>query len=458
MYLPLVAVAALLTFPAFAHGVDCNRSHDPVARTICSHPKVLALDSQLSSAYAAALARNPSRATALRQDEINWLGERNREVWWLLAGQREFPSLPSDIAARLTRVYRLRIAFLRSVDNPAATHDAPFARTFLESVAASPRSATDPLKAMQTAGVIVLAKEHGADDVERTIAALAAPPNPALRAALDRFRPSPYTVEYLPSVGLGGAFVVQGTADCQYWIMFQKQSDTTVPIGDGASLGGCMRDDGATGYLALINGHPIALTVTNDPSFWNVTDFQWRDWTGSHWGPERRVRFRYAYSVKPGRQMYCSSASQQCTSSMGIALNDPVPCPATLGPCATAKAIAIKVAKQYLRNAVALAYHSDGSEADRTGFKYILRLAPDHKGWANCMYPVWFPVHLDGELAVGGITQAHLACHPGGASLNVGFWVARSNESTWWFVDNTVDVDRDGLLSAAIVPVATNHR
>ncbi len=417
------------------------------------------MDSQLSSEYAAALARDPSHAEELRQDEINWLGERNRKMWWLLAGQREFPSLPSDLTTSLARFYQLRIAFLRNVDNPAATHGAPFAQALLESAAALPRSATNPLKGLQAAGIVVLAKEYEASDVERTITKLAAPPNAALRAALERFRPSPYTVEYLPSVGLGGAFVVQGTADCQYWVLFQKRSDAAVLVSDGTSLGGCMRDDGATGYLALIDGHPIALTVTNDPAYWNVTDFQWQYWGGNRWGPERRVRFRYAYSVKSGKQIYCPSASPQCTSSMfmNIALNKPVHCAGTSRLCASTRAIALSVAKRYLRNAVALAYPVDESEAERTGFKHILELAPNRTDWANCVTPVWFPVHLDDKLTVGGITQSHLGCHPGGTYLEVGFWGTRSNGRQWWFVDNTVDVGRDGLLSAAIVPPSNKH-
>lgn len=78
-------------------------------------------------------------------------------------------------------------------------------KALLESVAALPSSATDPLEALRSAGTVVVAKEHSAGKVERIIATLAAPPNAALRAGLNRFRPYPYTVEYLPSAGLGGS-------------------------------------------------------------------------------------------------------------------------------------------------------------------------------------------------------------------------------------------------------------
>lgn len=426
--------AAFLAFPVSASGIDCSQPHDPTVRTICAHPKVLALDAQLSSEYTAALARDPSHATELQQDEINWLGERNRDMWWLLASHREFPSLPSNLETGLAKFYRLRIAFLHDIANPAATRHMPIAQKLLESLATLPSSATDPLEALQSAGIVVLAKEHDATDVEHTIATLAAPPNAALREALDHFTPYTYTVEYLPSAGLGGAFNIEGTAYCQYWVIFEKQGDATVPVsvGKGNSLGGCMRDAGSTGYIALINGHPVELTVTNDPYFWNITDFQWRQWLGAgKWGPERRIRLRYGYILKSEKKVYCPSRAPECISTPTIALN---------------------TARHYMSNALTLDSLGDEMTPERARTRQMLNLAPDHKSWGNCMYPVWFTAHLDGKLAVGGITESHFACHPNGNSLDVGLWGMQSNEVTWWFADNTVDVERQGLLSAAVIP------
>lgn len=449
-----VLIATAVASPVFAARIDCSRTRDPVPRTICAYPRILELDSQLSSAYVGALTRDPSRADDLKKDEINWLGERNREIWWQLAADRKFPSLPSEMEATLAHFYQRRIAFLRNVHNPAATRNAPIARALLTSVAALPSGATDPLKALRSAGAVVVAKEHNDGNVEHMIASLAAPPNAALRAELDQYGPYPYTVEYLPSAGLGGAFNVEGTADCQYWVLFEKRGNVTIPARGGGPLGGCMRDEGATGYLALIDGHPALLTVTDDPAFWNVTNFQWQQWLGGDkWGPEIRMQLRYGYSLKSGRQTYCRSPGTQCTSSMADALNSPVHCPANFRQCALTTTIALRVAKRYLRNASELAEPPDRPAAEQARFKALLRLAPGREDWASCAYPVWFPVHLGSKLAVGGVTESHLACHPGGGALDVGFWATGRDTREWWFVDDAVEFDRQKLLAAAIVPL-----
>ena len=436
----VLAIAAFLVHPVFAAGVDCSRTHDPVARTICAYPKILALDSRLSSAYATALVRDPSHANDLKQDEVNWLGERNREMWWLLASQRKFPSLPSDLETRLANFYQLRIAFLHDIDNPAVTRGMPIAQRLLHSAATLPARATDTLKALETAGTVVLPKERSAPDPGRAITLLAAPPDAALQAALNRFRPYPYSLVYLPSVGLGGAFTVEGTAFCQYWVVFEKQGTVTVPVSgpDGGPLDGCMRDGGSTGYLALIDGYPVALNVTNDPSFPNVTDFQWRRWLGgSKWGPTRRIRFRYSYSLKLSSMDYCPKTSPGCTATAGAALS---------------------TARRYMRDALTLANHTGETGPDQTRFKHMLRLAPHRKGWGYCWYPVWFPTRLEGKLAIGGITESHIGCHPVGSSLDVALWGTRSNGTQWWFADHTIDVDRQALLFAALVPSSNRSR
>ena len=430
----LLAIAALLVHPVFAAGVDCNRTHDPAARTICAYPKILALDSRLSSVYAAALMRDPSHANALKQDEVNWLGERNRQMWWLRARRRKFPSLPGNLETSLANFYQLRIAFVKDIDNPAVTRGMPIAQRLLRSAATLPAHATDPIKALEAAGVIILPKERSAPNPEPTISMLAAPPDAALRAALNRLGPYyGYTIVYLPSAGLGGAFNVGGTADCQYWVVFEKQGNVTVPInGIGSGLlDGCMRDGGSTGYLALIDGYPVALNVTNDPSFPNVTDFQWQRWLGGgKWGPTRRIRFRYGYSLKLSSMNYCPKTSPECTATAGVALS---------------------TAQRYMLDALALANLPGVSETEKTRFKHMLRLAPHRQDWAFCAYPVWFQTRLDGKIAIGGITESHIGCHPWRSALEVAFWGTRSNGTQWWFTDNTIDVDRQKLLFAALV-------
>jgi len=328
----------------------------------------------------------------------------------------------------------LRIAFLHDIDNSAVTRGMPIAQRLLRSAATLPARATDTLKALETASTVVLPKERNAPDPGRTITMLAAPPDAALQDALDRFRPYPYRLVYLPSVGLGGAFNVEGTADCQYWVVFEKQGNETVPVSGfgGGLLDGCMRDGGSTGYLALIDGYPVALNVTNDPSFSNVTDFQWQRWLGgSKWGPTKRIRFRYSYSLRLLSTDYCPKTLPECTVTAGVALS---------------------TAQRYMRDALALANLTGGTGPEQTRFKQMLRLAPHRTDWAFCAYPVWFPTRLEGKIAIGGITESHVGCHPAGSSLDVALWGTRSNGTQWWFADNTIDVDRQELLFAALVP------
>lgn len=430
----LLATAALLAHPVFAAGVDCSQTSDPVARTICAYPKLSALDSQLAVAYAAALVRDPSRANALKQDEVNWLGERDREIWWLLANQRQFPSLPSDLEAGLANAYQLRIAFLHDIDNPHATRGMPIAQTLLHAAATLPARATDPLQALEATGTLVLPREQYAADPERTITKMAAPPDAALRAALDRFGPlyEGRTVAYFPSMGFGGAFNVAGTAVCQSWVMFEKQGNVTVPVRGGDFLISCMRDGGSTGYLALIDGHPVALKVTNDQSSPNITDFQWRRWLGgSKWDPTRRIRFRYSYRLKLSRMDACPKASRECM--------------ATAGP-------ALIAAQRYMRNALTLANPAGETGAQKARFRHLLQRASHRKEWGYCWYPVWFSARSRGKLTIGGITQSHIGCHPAGSSLDVAFWGTRNQGTQWWFSDHIIDVDRKTLLFAALIP------
>ena len=437
-YLP--AMAALLAHPVFAASVDCTQTSDPVARTICAYPKLLALDSQLAVAYAAARVRDPSRAAALKQDEVNWLGERDRAIWYQLASQRQYPSLPSDLEAGLAKVYRLRIAFLNDLDNPRATRGMTIAQILLHAAAMLPARATDPRQALEATGTLVFPKEPYAADPERSITKMAAPPDAALRAALDRYGPlyEGRTVAYFPSMGFGGAFNVAGTAVCQSWVLFEKHGNVTVPLSGGRFFWGrCIRDGGSTGYLALIDGHPVALKVTNYQSSPNITDFQWRRWLGgSKWGPARRIRFRYSYRLEFSSMDVCPKASRDCA--------------ATKGP-------ALIAAQRYMRHALALGNPAGETEAQKVRFTQLLQRAPNRKGWGFCFFPVWFPARFKGQLAIGGITQSHIGCHPAGSALDVAFWGTRNHGTQWWHADQIIDVDRKALLFAALMPPSNSH-
>lgn len=427
----LLAAILLPASPTSAAGVDCNRIHDPVAQTICTHQDLLALDGQLSTAYAAALARDPTRANDLKNDEINWIGDRNREIWWRSAAERQFPSLPTSDKT-LVHVYQQRIAFLRNVDNPSVTHDQPLAARLLGVAKTLPPDTPDVMKSLAAAGIVVLPTPLDADrrSVDREISMLAAAPDLNLRNALRDFNRGFFTVVYLPSAGLGGAFTIEGTADCQSWVVFRKEDNATVPVGGqvGELSGTCTRDGGSTGYLALIDGQPVAINVTRPPAFPHVTDLQWRRWLGGNrWSAPIRVRLRYGYALSTTNWNRCPDASPQC---------------------ALTPALAIRAAQQYVRDPWSL----DRPATADADFRKTQALAPGHASWADCSYPVWFKAHLNGRLVVAGISESHLGCHPGDGFLSVGFWGMRSDNKHWWSADNTVVAKRTRLLAAALIP------
>lgn len=427
----LLAVILLPASHALATGVDCNRVHDPVAQTICTHRDLLAWDGQLSMAYAAALARDPTRANDLKNDEINWIGDRNREIWWRSAAERQFPSLPTSDSA-LVHVYQQRIAFLRNVDNPDATHDLPLAARLLGAAKALPADTSDVMKSLAAAGVVVLPTPHDADrnSVDREISMLAAAPDLSLRNALKDFNRGFFTVVYLPSAGLGGAFTIQGTADCQYWVVFRKQGNATVLVGGqvGELSGTCTRDGGSTGYLASIDGQPVAINVTYPPALPNVTDLQWRRWLGgSRWSAPTRIRLRYGYVLHTSNENDCPGASPQC---------------------ALTHAPAMWAAQRYVHDP----WDLDRPTAADADFRQMQAFAPGHTSWADCSYPAWFKAHLDGRLVVAGISESHMGCHPGNGFLSVGFWGMRSDNKHWWSAIDTITAKRTHLLAAALVP------
>ena len=378
--------------------------------------------------------RDPSHANALKQDEVNWLGERNRQMWWLRARRRKFPSLPGNLETSLANFYQLRIAFVKDIDNTAVTRGMPIAQRLLRAAATLPARATDPLQALEATGTLVLLQGQYAADPERAITKIAAPPDAKLRFALDRFGSlyEGHTIAYFPSMGFGGAFNVEGTADCQYWQVFEKQGNVTVPVRGGGLLDSCQRDGGSTGYLALIGGYPVALKVTNDQSSPNITDFQWRRWLGgSKWGPTRRIRFRYSYSLKLSRLNFCPQTSAGCMATAGSALI---------------------AAQRYMRNALTLANPVGETGTARARFRQLLQQAPHRKEWGYCWYPVWFSARSRGKLAIGGITQSHIGCHPAGNSLDVAYWGTRDHGTQWWHADRIIDIDRNTLLFAALIP------
>ena len=77
----IAAIACLLLLAALpaarAQGIDCSRARSPTEKAICASPALHALDSQIASAYADALARQPDRREAMHAGLLSWLKQRD---------------------------------------------------------------------------------------------------------------------------------------------------------------------------------------------------------------------------------------------------------------------------------------------------------------------------------------------------------------------------------------------
>ena len=72
-----LGAAGLRTPGLHAAGIDCGKARTPTEKAICATPGLLALDQQIAAAYADAIARQPDRRDAMRQDLLRWLKQRD---------------------------------------------------------------------------------------------------------------------------------------------------------------------------------------------------------------------------------------------------------------------------------------------------------------------------------------------------------------------------------------------
>ena len=439
----LLIVTICFTQQALAAGINCRDTHDPVVQVICSYPKVLALDTELSNVYARALERNPKQDVKLQKDEIDWIGQRNLNIWWTLALNKEFPSMPTNVGNFLEQIYNKRIPFIESLDINSINSNDHIADKLLKASKTVARNRDHVLDLLQRNKTIALAKQTPVTNVTKEISTRVAPPDAELSHSIVSFLsdayPRNFTFVYLPKQGLGGVFTVQGTAVCQYWILFQKKGHETVPAKGARFLNACNRDNGTVSYLALIGGYPAALKVHYSTAFPTQTTFSWMRWRDSHgFGHPHKIIFRYSYKLKLSKRRYrCKLTPSECTYLHNTALRD---------------------AHLYMRNALLLASQGLNNVVDRDRFKSMLDSAPNHRGWASCVSPVWFPDYVNGQLLVGGITQAHIACHPDGYSLHLAWWGKVDTEkSGWGSAHAVVHIINRKLLFAALVP-STNAR
>lgn len=70
------AAVCWLAFPVLAASFDCAKAASRVEQFICGSPEISRLDDELAQAYRTAL-ENPDREAAIRQEQRQWLRERN---------------------------------------------------------------------------------------------------------------------------------------------------------------------------------------------------------------------------------------------------------------------------------------------------------------------------------------------------------------------------------------------
>lgn len=204
-------------------------------------------------------------------------------------------------------------------------------KKLLAAVRALPPGTTDVLRALQSQGLVTLPQQRTFDSPDKLIAALPAPPDAALRKALERYTGvASFTLVYFPSVHLGGIFNVEGTAECMYWDMFDVRAGASVrsdlPSG---GTGWCWNTQG---HLALINGVAVAISETTG-ILSQETDLEWRPWRGTKWGALRWVRIRFDRVLSPGFAGCASGVD--CIAARQLALRyarlyDSRPLPSTL--------------------------------------------------------------------------------------------------------------------------------
>lgn len=445
LYVMLLAGAAIACQPAMAGGLDCGHvAGDAAATIICAHPKLLKLDNELSRAYARALARNPASAADLKEDQRNWLGERDRAMYSTVTPDPDshFPPDPRDLDRTLSRLYLVRIAYLQNLDNPAAAHGDPVTAKVIAFLRQWPAGNTDIEKALESAGLLVLGKSVDTDAAHagKTIAELAAPPDRNLQAGLKNLHSvmeGPLrTVEYLPAAGFGGVFSVDGSALCQNWVLFERDGAVTAPREDSDVEGseGCERDGDATVHPALLAGQPVMLVVAYDQTNPNRATLAWQRWLHGQWGPVVRVRVRYQYLAP--------SIGNRCQG--------------TPARCAETAAMAVNFVRRYLADPWMLPAGDKLDGNGRAQFQRMLQTAPQRKeDWADAR--AWLLTHLKSQSVLVGINNGHEGAHITYGAFDVGFWGDHGGKGSWWFVDQNVAVNTGRVLGAAVTLPAQTH-
>lgn len=418
--------AVCVCVPAFASGIDCGRALGPIEKAICSTPALRAADTRLARVYAAALRRDPAQAVALRQDQREWLGERNR------AGVTDLP-----------RLYQERTDFLTDVANPMATRWLPIAQKLLASltrVSSVGRFQTVMHMLAKTGGVTLPQRREFdsgryLDSVSPVIAALPAPPDAGLQAALEQFSDASlvHTLFYLPAVGLGGVLTVEGSAACESWVGFKKLSRHTVKV--SLPVGGCERDGGTSGYLVLVGGRAIAVNET-DGIYTPQATLTWRLWSGHGFGPAEQIRIRFGWTFTPaGKTADCHKRGPR---SLECAVDT----------------VARQAFASYLRNPVLIttpAWLTSAEHQDFLSLKSTVQQELAAQDPCCGVTGLWFPVRFGTRIMVGNIAEAHIGSHPEPGFV-VSFW-EKQGRRVIPLPPNYISPRKRTILLAARVPV-----
>lgn len=400
--------------------IACGRAANAVQRLVCTDAPVRALDAQMAGAYASALRRLPAQRDALVRDQRNWLAERDDQAWALRAD----PATAATAGAELARIYRERIAFLGHAGEAIAS---PVLARLDQALSAVDAQGGDVL----TAPGAEVAQEQRYDSQAELLAHLPGKPTDALSHRFDQdfVGAGDRTLAWLPQAGVGGAYVVQGTADCAYWVLFAREGGQLVPIDTPDTLAGnCWNTQG---HLAEVDRQVVALQVTRgllDPS----QDWQVQAWDGRSWGRAAHLRARFDHVMRIDAASCATGVD--CAAAKAAALDyarrhDREPLPQTLADAALPAAGQARYARMR-----ALAKSADAvAQLPQPGQRTYHGL----DGYGS--EAVFFPARLGDEWVLGRIGHGHVGWRVAGGWL-VGFW----------------RLDGDRLVPLAGVAVASN--
>ncbi len=197
LLLLLPPLALLLSHHAGAQGITCAQARHPLDVQICATPSLLVLDRNLATAYAAALARDPAQAEALRQAQRDWLADRDRGC-----------TQPQAAAACLRSAYLARIAALSATTTPPvpAARPAPPPAASTAAPAAVPAGPAPAAPAPPPAAAPVAAPPPAPP------ANAAIPASPQASLSLDRF-PTAGQHDVLLRIAQSGRYSIRAASE-----------------------------------------------------------------------------------------------------------------------------------------------------------------------------------------------------------------------------------------------------